>query len=105
MSPLRLVVTTTSNCSGRNTIWCAALSTMMCLAAMSGYSRDTSSNTVLNSPSVSFMMLALVAQCTDFLPSARASSNASRITFSEPFLEMIFRHCAPVGDCMCSMPA
>ena len=30
MSPFMLVVTMTSNCSGRITSWCAQLSTMMC---------------------------------------------------------------------------
>ena len=56
-------------------------------------------------PSVSFMMLAFVAQCTRFLPSARATSKASLMIFSLPFREMSFRHWATPGVSMCSIPA
>ena len=36
MSPFMFVVTSTSNCSGRLTSWCAALSTITCQDSMSG---------------------------------------------------------------------
>ena len=75
MSPFMLVVTITSNCSGRLTSWCAQLSTITCQASMSGYSGAISSKVRLSSPSVSFMMFDLVAQATLVRPSARANSN------------------------------
>ena len=36
MSPFMFVVTITSNCSGRLTSWCAALSTITCQLSISG---------------------------------------------------------------------
>ncbi len=76
MSPLRLVVTTMSNWAGSLANWWATLSMIRCSAAISGYSPLSSSKTDLNSPSVNFMMLALVAQVTFPRPSRRASSKA-----------------------------
>ena len=64
MSPFMFVVMITSNCSGFFTSWWAQLSTMMCWASICGYSFATSSKVRFIMPSVSFMMLALVAQCT-----------------------------------------
>jgi hypothetical protein len=100
-----LEVTMTSNASGLRTSWCAQLSTMTWWAWMPGYSRATSSKVRFISPSVSFMMLALVAQCTEPRPSATATSNARRTMRSQPFFDMSFRHWATPGVCMCSMPA
>ncbi len=105
MSPLRFVVTTTSNWDGSFAIWCATLSMIRCSARISGYSGAISSNTCLKSPSVNFMMLALVAHVTFARPSRRASSNAYRMIFSEPLRVMILRPCATSGVSMCSMPA
>ena len=76
MSPLRLVVTTTSNWAGFLAIWWATLSMIRCSAVISGYSALSSSKVRLKRPSVSFMMLALVAQVTFRRPSRRASSKA-----------------------------
>ncbi len=105
MSPFMLVVTMTSNCSGRLTNWWAQLSMMMWLDSMSPYSGAMASKVRLSSPSVSFMMLALVAQATRLRPSERANSKASRTIFSQPFREMSLRHWATPGVCPCSMPA
>ena len=76
MSPLRFVVTTTSNWAGFLAIWWATLSMIRCSAAISGYSAESSSKVRLKRPSVSFMMFALVAQVTFARPSRRASSKA-----------------------------
>ncbi len=105
MSPFMLVVTMTSNCSGRRTNWWQQLSMMMCCDSMSGYSGAISSKVRLSIPSVIFMMLALVAQCTFLRPSARASSKASRTIFSQPLREISLNPCATPGVSMYSMPA
>ncbi len=62
MSPFMLVVTMTSNCSGRIASWCAQLSMRMCFATIDGYCGANSSNVCWRSPSVSFMMFDFVAQ-------------------------------------------
>ena len=72
---------------------------------MSGYSGAISSKVRFISPSVSFMMFALVAQARLVRPSARANSNARRTIFSQPLREISFRHWATPGVCMYSMPA
>ena len=76
-----------------------------CHDLMSGYSGAIRSNVRFTSPSVSFMMLAFVAQASDCRPSDRANSNAVRMIFSEPLALMSLRHWATSGVCMCSMPA
>ena len=63
------------------------------------------SKTRFSVPSVSFMMLAFVAQATLLRPSLLAYSNANRAIFSEPFTLISFRHWATPGVCMCSIPA
>ena len=105
MSPFMLVITTTSNCSGRMTIWWAQLSTIMCSCASAGWPFSTCSPTRFIMPSVSFMMLALVATVTRWRPSASASAAASSTMRSHPTSVMSLRHCATPGVCMCSMPA
>ncbi len=104
MSPFMFVVTMTSNCSGRIASWCAQLSIRMCLDLMLGYCGANSSKVRWSNPSVSFMMFALVAQCTLFRPSASAYAYASLMIFSHPSREISLRPSATPGVCMYSMP-
>ena len=66
----------TSNTSGVSASRAAPISTIQCSFAISGYSTLTSSNTLWNRPSVSFMMLSFVKQVTFFRLFLRAYSKA-----------------------------
>ena len=57
---------------------------ILCSASRPGYSAATSSKTVWNSPSVSFMMLSFVMHVTFRRPWAFAYSKANRTMASEP---------------------
>ena len=57
-------MTITSKASGESASLAAPMSTIQCSFSMSGYSAATSSKTLWNRPSVSFMMLSLVKQVT-----------------------------------------
>ena len=76
MSPNRLVVTMTSNCSGRITSCMQVLSTIISLHSISGNSAATSRATFRNRPEVVLRMLALWTTVTFLRPVLRASSKA-----------------------------
>ncbi len=76
MSPNRLVVTITSNCSGRITSCMQQLSTIISWNSMSGYCAATSRATFRNRPEVDLMMLALCTAVTFLRPVLLASSKA-----------------------------
>ena len=77
MSPNRLVVTITSNCSGRSTSCKAQLSMMRSLAAtLPSYCFATPRPTSRKRPLTILRMLALWTMVTCFLPCATAYSNA-----------------------------
>ena len=77
MSPNMLVVTMTSNCSGRMTSCMAVLSTIMSLASTRpSYSFATARPTSRKSPLTILRMFALWTMVTFFRPCLSAYSNA-----------------------------
>ena len=84
ITPYRLGSTSTSHSAGRCTRPMHVASTRFSHGSMSGKSLATSRNVDRNSPSVNFMMLDLVMQCTRLRPLSFAYWKAYRMIRAEP---------------------